>query len=76
MKEATRARVGARQDRTECTREQEYAPTPLVRLPAYREDCLALFTDGSAKYDKDMKCWVSAGFGFVAVKGGGRRTGA
>ena len=21
-------------------------------------------------YDKDMKCWVSAGFGFVAVKGG------
>ena len=22
------------------------------------------------QYDKDMKCWVSAGFGFVAVKGG------
>ena len=21
-------------------------------------------------YDKDMKCWVSAGFGFVAVNGG------
>ena len=65
MKEATRARVGARQDSTKCTREQEYAPP--ADLP---EDCLSLFTDGSAMYDKDMKCWVSAGFGFVAVKGG------
>ena len=29
MKEATRARVGARQDNTKCTREQEYAPLSL-----------------------------------------------
>ena len=45
MKEATRARVGARQDSTKCTREQEYAPP--ADLP---EDCLSLFTDGSAMY--------------------------
>ena len=45
-------------------------PGVRVRMLSIPEDCLSLFTDGSAMYDKDMKCWVSAGFGFVAVKGG------
>ena len=58
-------RVGARQDNTKCTREQEYAP------PAgLSEGTLSLFSDGSASYDKELKGWVSAGFGFVAVEGG------
>ena len=31
---------------------------------------VSLFSDGSASYDKELKGWVSAGFGFVAVEGG------
>ena len=29
-----------------------------------------ILSDGSASYDKELKGWVSAGFGFVAVEGG------
>ena len=33
-------------------------------------DTISIFTDGSAVYDKDAKCWVEAGFGLAAVCGG------
>ena len=70
MKEATRARMGARQDSTKCTREQEYAPP--ADLP---EDCLSLFTDGSAMYDKGYEV-LGLGWLRFCSRQGRRRTGA
>lgn len=51
MRSATQARwAGAREDRTANTREQEFAPPR--ELP---NDCVSVFTDGSAIYDKNLK---------------------
>ena len=47
------------------TRIGEYAP-PSV-LPA---ETVTIFTDGGADYDKNVKVWVAAGFGLVAVEDG------
>ena len=56
-----------------CPLQVVVGPPPLYKLTGglpVTFGSKSLFTDGSAMYDKDMKCWVSAGFGFVAVKGG------
>ena len=66
MRSATQARwAGAREDRTANTREQEFAPPR--ELP---NDCVSVFTDGSAIYDKNLKAWIAAGYGLAAVSGG------
>ena len=44
---------------------RKYAPPR--ELPS---DCVSVFTDGSAIYDKEVKAWVAAGYGLAAVSGG------
>lgn len=41
------------------------------RQRSYRQpDAISIFTDGSALYDKNVKDWVEAGFGWAAIEGG------
>ena len=47
------------------TARQEFAPPR--ELP---NDCVSVFTDGSAIYDKNLKAWIAAGYGLAAVSGG------